>query len=162
MVEHNLLPTGGVMAHITRLIGRNMTGTLARCHCAIMTVFTTVGGLTVINGQSERTPAESRGMTPLAKIRGDRMGRRFVAGDGPSMADSATVRGLFVRERHDEGHPSPSGVTGFARITSNGMAGRFITVAVASTCGAGAGISLIMSKRQYHRQPGGIGVTRLA
>lgn len=50
MVEYNLLPTTGVVAYITRLISGNMIGTLARCNRAVVTVFTAVSGLTVING----------------------------------------------------------------------------------------------------------------
>ena len=100
MVKQNLQPVGGVVAHITRFAGDDVGLAFTGGDGAVMTVFTQVGGLGVIDGNGKGSPAGTGGMTKFTSIGSDWMRCRLIGGVSAGVTGGTGVGGLIVRERY--------------------------------------------------------------
>ena len=69
VVKQNLQPIGGVVAHIAGLRSGYVRGTFTGGDSAVMTVFTQVSGLGMVDRYYVRLPSGAGSMTSLALIR---------------------------------------------------------------------------------------------
>ena len=65
-------------------------------------------------------------MAKLTTVSRLRVSRGFIGGIFTRMTCRTTVRGLIVREWHDQRYPYVSGMTCFAEIAGLGMSSRFV------------------------------------
>jgi len=113
------------MAGLAEIGGHRMNPRFSARARAIMTIDTTVTGLSVIDGVQRRSPGTER-MTGFTHIGGDRMRRRFkgAATDAVMAAHTGTgATGLCVRERYCQAGPDIGVMTGFTQVAGGRMGG---------------------------------------
>jgi hypothetical protein len=109
MIKHDLQPVSGVMAYVARLRGRNVCQTFAASDRAVMTVFTHIRSLPMVNRSYVGLPTRACGMARFTQIGGHRMGSGFVGGISSVMTGGATIGGLVMWERCEQWHPIRAG-----------------------------------------------------
>ena len=102
------------MTTVARGGGHHMVGAFAGGHCAVMTVFTGIGRLCMVDGHDKRTPARTAGVARIAVVSRHRMGGALTRSGSAVMTTAALIRGLSMVKRRKEGIPHIGAMTRLA------------------------------------------------